>query len=87
MKGTAGVRQALQRNEVKLLVLAADGSSTQREKVLPLAKARGVQWETLATMEELGAAVGSGPLATMALTQRELSEEVLRRLGRERNQG
>jgi ribosomal protein L7Ae-like RNA K-turn-binding protein len=87
VKGTAGVRQALKRNEVKLLVLAEDGSSTQREKVLPLAEARGVHWETLGTMVELGAAVGSGRLASMALTQRELSEEVLKRLGRERNQG
>jgi ribosomal protein L7Ae-like RNA K-turn-binding protein len=81
VKGTDGTRHALRKNEVRLLILAEDGSSTQRRKILPLAEARGVPWDTLGSMNELGAAVGSGPLAAVALTQRKFSEEIRKRLG------
>jgi ribosomal protein L7Ae-like RNA K-turn-binding protein len=87
VKGTDGVRQALRKSEARLLILAEDGSRTQRGKILPLAEARGIPWETLGSMNELGAAVGSGPLAALALTQRRFSEEIQKRLGRERNEG
>lgn len=87
VKGTDGTRKALRRNEARLLILAEDGSRTQKDKILPLAEARGVPWETLGSMDELGAAVGGGPLAALALTQRNFSEEIRKRLGRERNEG
>lgn len=87
VKGTDGVRKSLRRNEVILLVLAEDGSPTQREKILPLAEAKGVPWEPLGSMNELGGAVGSGPLAALALTRREFSEEIMARMGREKTKG
>ena len=83
VKGTEGTRHALRKDEVSLLILAEDGSRTQREKILPLAEARGIPWEILGSMDELGAALGSGPLAALAVTRRRFSREIRKRLGRE----
>ena len=83
VRGTEGTRHAIRRTEARLLILAEDGSKTQREKILPLAEARGIPWEVLGSMDELGAALGSGPLAALAVTRRRFSREIRRRLGRE----
>jgi len=82
-KGTEATRRALQRAEARLVVLAKDGSEAQREKVLPLARARGVPWEILGTRQELGDAVGSGLLSALAVTRGDLVLEIRDRLGRE----
>ena len=68
VKGTDAARRALRKGDVRLLVLAEDGSKTQLGKVLPLARAREVPWRTLGDRGELGAAVGSGPLTVVGVT-------------------
>ena len=83
VKGTDGVRQAIRRGEVRLVLFAEDGSRTQQEKVRPLARARDVRCATLADRGDLGAAVGSGPLATVAVTRRSFAEELEVLLGRD----
>ena len=83
VKGTDGVRQAIRRGEVRLVLFAEDGSRTQQEKVRPLARARGVRCATLADRGDLGAAVGSGPLAAVAVTRSSFAEELEVLLGRD----
>lgn len=68
VQGTDATRRALRVGEVRLLVIAEDGSAVQKGKVLPLARRRGVPWITLGRQEELGKAVGSGPLTVVGIT-------------------
>jgi ribosomal protein L7Ae-like RNA K-turn-binding protein len=83
VKGTEATRQALRRGEARLVLVAGDGSEGQKGKVLPLAEARGVPVETLGSQDELGAAVGSGPLAAAAVTRSSFAKQVRGRLGRD----
>jgi ribosomal protein L7Ae-like RNA K-turn-binding protein len=69
VKGTEATRLALRRGDARLVVLAEDGSRTQRDKVVPLAEARGVSYTTLGDQAALGAALGSGPLTAVAVTR------------------
>lgn len=64
--------------------MAEDGSETQLEKVLPLAEARQVPWRTAGGQEELGAAVGSGPLTVVGVTEPGFATGILERLRREK---
>ncbi len=66
-----------------MVLLAEDGSETQRDKVLPLARARGVPWEVFGDRTELGAAVGSGPLTVVGVTRTSFAKEIQERLGRD----
>lgn len=83
VKGTEATRQALRRGEVLFILLAEDGSEAQRRKILPLAGARGIPLETLGSRAELGAAVGSGPLAAVAVTRSGFAKRLRERLGRD----
>jgi ribosomal protein L7Ae-like RNA K-turn-binding protein len=81
--GTEAVREALRKGSARLVILAEDMSGTQQEKVLPLVRARGVPWETLGSMQEVGDALGRGPLAAVAVTAEGFAGEIRKRLGRE----
>ena len=83
VKGTDRVRQAMRRGDVRLVLFAEDGSPTQQEKVRPLARVQGIRCVTLADRGDLGAAVGSGPLATVAVTRRGFADELEVLLGRD----
>jgi len=83
VKGTDATRRSLRKGEVRLVVLAEDGSETQRGKVLPLARARGVPWRKLGDRVQLGAAVGSGPLTAVGVTGPSLAKELQARLERD----
>jgi ribosomal protein L7Ae-like RNA K-turn-binding protein len=67
----------------RLVVLATDGSEAQQEKVLPLAAARGIPWVRMGSMDELGGALGTGPLATLAVTGSRFAGEIRNRIGSE----
>jgi ribosomal protein L7Ae-like RNA K-turn-binding protein len=82
-RGTGAARQALRKGQARLLILAKDGSETQREKVLPLAQARGVPWTKLGSMAEIGSALGTGPVAVVAVTGNRFAGEIRERVGRE----
>ena len=80
VKGTDAARRALRKGEARLLVLAEDGSETQRRKVLPLARAKGVPWRIVGDRAELGSAVGSGPLTVVGVTGPSFAKELQKRL-------
>jgi ribosomal protein L7Ae-like RNA K-turn-binding protein len=81
-KGIDGTRRAVRRGEACLVLLAEDGSETQRAKVVPLAEARGVRCLILGDRAGLGGALGSGPLSMVAVTQKSFARELEERLGR-----
>jgi ribosomal protein L7Ae-like RNA K-turn-binding protein len=84
VKGTDATRRALRKGEAKALIVAEDGSDTQLEKVLPLAEAKGVPWTRAGRQEELGAAVGSGPLTVVGVTESGFAVGILERMQREK---
>lgn len=81
VKGNDAVRQALRRREVSFLILAEDGSETQKKKLIPLAEARGVPRKSFGSMNELGAALGHGPVAAVGVMESRLAGELKKRLG------
>jgi ribosomal protein L7Ae-like RNA K-turn-binding protein len=83
VKGTDATRKALRVGEVRLVIVAQDAAEAQRRKVLPLAEARGVSWTVAGTKEELGLAVGAGPLTAVGVTETGLAEVLQERLGRD----
>ena len=82
VKGTDATRKALRRGEVRLVLLATDGSLVQREKILPLARGKDVPVVILGTRIELGSALGSGPLTAVAVTQAGFAKELEAKVGR-----
>ena len=80
VKGTDSTRRSLRKGDVRLVVLAEDGSETQRGKVIPLTRHRGVPLRTLGNRVELGAAVGSGPLTAVGVTGSSFAKELQERL-------
>ena len=83
VKCTEATRRALRKGEVRLVLLAEDGSETQRNKVVPLARARGVTCRTLGDRTELGTAVGSGPLTAVGVTRASFAKQLQVQLGRD----
>lgn len=65
--GTAGVRAALQRDEVALVVVADDAGARTAEKVVRLARARGVRVVTGPAATVLGRRVGRGAVQTVGV--------------------
>ena len=83
IKGVHGVRQALRGGEVRLVILARDGSEVQKRKVASLADARGVPVGSVGSAHDLGAALGSASLSAVGVTQSEFAEEIQKHLGGE----
>ena len=83
VKGTDATRRGLRQGEVRLVIVAEDGSATQKKKVIPLAGARDVDVRMLGTRDELGRAVGRGPLTVVGITQPGFEKELRKRLGRD----
>jgi ribosomal protein L7Ae-like RNA K-turn-binding protein len=75
--GTGGVRTALQRDEVRLIIVAADLSPRTEEKVLRLARAKGVRALTGPQAAELGRRVGRGSVQAVAVRDRNLAAGII----------
>jgi ribosomal protein L7Ae-like RNA K-turn-binding protein len=71
--GTSRVRAALQRDELKLVVLAGDRSPRTEEKVLRLVEARGVPWVEGPSADDLGNAVGRAAVQTIGVRDAQLA--------------
>lgn len=67
--GTERVRDAGRSGQARLVVVASDLTATGRDKLIPLLEGRNVPHVVRFTRAELGAAVGRGPLAAVAVTQ------------------
>lgn len=65
--GTGGVRGALQRDELALVVVAGDVSERTEQKVVRLARARGVPTVTGPDSLRLGARLGRGAVQAVGV--------------------
>lgn len=81
--GGEAVREAMRKGSARLVILTEDMSGTQQEKILPLARTLGVPCERLGSMQEMGDALGKGPLGAVAVTADGFAGEIRKRLGRE----
>jgi ribosomal protein L7Ae-like RNA K-turn-binding protein len=66
--GTDMTRKAVRDGEVRLVLLAGDGSPTQAQKLVPLLEARGVPFHVCLSREALGVAIGRGPVSAVGIT-------------------
>ena len=71
--GTSGVRAALQRNELTLVIVALDHSGRTSEKVGRLAQARGVPVLQGPSAEELGRRLGRDSVQAVGVKDRSLA--------------
>ena len=67
--GTDMTRQKVRDGEALCVLVAADASPTQRQKLLPLVQARGIPYHITLTREEIGAAVGRPTVSAVGFTQ------------------
>ncbi len=85
MVGTSGVRAALQRGEVMLVVMAGDRSPRTEEKVGRLARARGVPLLLGPRAAELGKRIGRAAVQAVGVQDERLAAGI--RLERRQQEG
>jgi ribosomal protein L7Ae-like RNA K-turn-binding protein len=78
--GSRETRAGLHRGQVRLMLLAADGSPRDRERLQRLAEEAGTPVRVAGTREELGRAIGRDPVAVVGVTDRNLAAGMLDRL-------
>ena len=74
--GTESVRAAVREGKVAGVLLAADSSATQRDKLVPLLQARGVAFQVALSREQLGAAIGRAPVSAIGLTNQSFAGRI-----------
>lgn len=79
--GVDAVRRALQADEVRCVVVAADASPRAADKVVRLARGRGVPLVPGPGAEELGARLGRPAVMAVGVRDRALADGVLRSVG------
>jgi len=75
-RGTEATRRAIRKGEARLVVLAADASRVQLDKIEKANHARRLRTVSVPTRAELGAALGAGPLSAVAVTQASFAKQV-----------
>jgi ribosomal protein L7Ae-like RNA K-turn-binding protein len=78
--GTEAVRRAIREGEARLILIAADASSGQVEKIRTTLHDRPIPRVILGDRDVLGAAVGTAPLSAVAVTDAALAEALAREL-------
>jgi ribosomal protein L7Ae-like RNA K-turn-binding protein len=71
--GAAGVRAAVKRGQVSLIVVANDHSRRTEEKVVRLAKGKGVRVQLGPQARELGRLLGRAPVQAVGVTDPQLA--------------
>src|SRR5690606_39776170 len=79
--GTDRVREAARAGTLRLAVLASDASGNSRGKLLPLLAARGISHVIRFDRNQLGAAVGRGPVSAVGVLDGTFAERLLELLG------
>ncbi len=79
--GTEAVREAIRSGEAKLVVLAADASPAQLDKIRRTLGNRPVPQASLGDRAALGVAVGVAPVSAVAVTNASLADRVSVELG------
>lgn len=67
---------ALKRGKLSLLILAQDASDGTKKSFLAMAKFHNVEVIEVATMDELGYAIGKGQISVIGVTDRRMSEKL-----------
>jgi ribosomal protein L7Ae-like RNA K-turn-binding protein len=75
--GTGGVRAALQRGELDLVVVAADHSPRTAEKVVRLARAMGIETLEGPPASQLGRRLGRSSVQSVGVRDRQLTAGIL----------
>ncbi len=75
--GTSGVRAALQRGELALVVVASDYGARTKEKVLRLARASGVRALVGPPAAELGRRLGRGAVQAVGVRDQHLAAGII----------
>lgn len=74
--GTGGVRAALRRDELALVVVARNRSARTEAKVIRLASARGVPLVVGPTDDELGRSIGRGAVQAIGVRDAQLAKGI-----------
>ncbi|HEV2131264.1 MAG TPA: ribosomal L7Ae/L30e/S12e/Gadd45 family protein [Longimicrobiaceae bacterium] len=74
--GTDLVRRAVRHGKIAVVLLAADASPTQREKLVPLLDARQIGYQVVLRREQLGGALGRGPISAVGVTNESFARRV-----------
>jgi ribosomal protein L7Ae-like RNA K-turn-binding protein len=85
--GTSGVRSALQRNELALVVVAGDVSARTEAKVLRLARAKDVPVIAAPSADALGQSVGRDAVQAVGVRDRQLAQAIGARMEGDRGSG
>jgi ribosomal protein L7Ae-like RNA K-turn-binding protein len=75
--GTTGVRAALQRGDLALVVLAGDASGRTKEKVLRLAQAKGIHCLSGPAAVELGRMLGRVEVQAVGVRDAQLAAGII----------
>ena len=78
LAGVDRVREALQENRLHCVVVASDASGRVEDKVVRLARARGVPLVDGPEASELGATVGKPPVMVVGVQERSLASGIVR---------
>jgi ribosomal protein L7Ae-like RNA K-turn-binding protein len=78
--GTEAVRQTIRDGRAKLVVMATDASETQLDKIRSTIHNRTIPQVHLGDRNMLGAAIGSPPLAAVAVTDASFAARLLEEL-------
>lgn len=80
-RGTDAARGAARQGTLKGALVAADASPTQRQKLEPLLEARGIPFAVCMSRDELGGALGRGPVSAVGITQESFARRALELAG------
>jgi ribosomal protein L7Ae-like RNA K-turn-binding protein len=75
--GSRDTRAGLRRGEIRLVLLATDGSPRDHERLARVSEEAGVPARTVATREEFGNWIGMGPVAVLGIRDAQLAAGVL----------
>jgi ribosomal protein L7Ae-like RNA K-turn-binding protein len=78
--GSRDTRDQLRHGEIRLVLLAEDGSPRDRERVRRVAREAGVPARVLAKRDDLGRWMGRGPVAVLGIRDSNLAAALLSNL-------
>lgn len=78
--GIDAARRAIRGGEARLILMAADASSVQLDKIRRLLDNRSIPRAILGDRVTLGAALGAGPVSAVAVTVATFADELQRKL-------
>jgi ribosomal protein L7Ae-like RNA K-turn-binding protein len=76
LPGTERVREAARSGNLRFAVVAEDTSDNSNDKLLPLLRKRRVPHVVAFTRNQLGAAVGRGPLSAVGIAEHRLAQQI-----------